>query len=214
MQTVGKEAEIKIWDPGFPDVTCTLRGGGSGFTNTRSNSSWNGLFVDNGYSAQAPGTGLSSVVAADDGFEEDWRWCGKCMSLFWEGDTTNGFCAGSGWHRPQGKKNYRLGRKPDPLGESNWKWCKNCQMLFWAGGPDMGVCPGTGKGHDSSNGTVYTLRHSSSGPDDSENGWRYCRACRGLYYSTPTGVCPARKDGHDTGSPYDYFLAYTKHRVR
>jgi hypothetical protein len=197
---------IKAYDPGVPDVTCTLSGNPkSGYVNSRNNDSFLGFFVDDSYSHSKPANISASAPAT--GVEGDWRWCQVCQALFFEGGSHNGRCPKGGWHSPGGKKKYVLNRSGGS-GESGWKWCHACQGLFWPSGGSTGSCSGRSGGHDNSDGWDYVVRTSASSVTSTEDGWRYCRGCRLLYHGGDTGACPSGGGAHNRDSPTAYFLEY------
>ena len=76
----------------------------------------------------------------------DWRFCQKCMSLFWDGSANKGRCSAGGGHVAQGLM-FGLDHQP-PAGQHqrDWRFCDKCYSLFWDGGPEKGRCP-AGGGH-------------------------------------------------------------------
>jgi hypothetical protein len=81
----------------------------------------------------------------------DWRFCGKCGSLFWDGDPNiKGFC-----HKDQGIHvaiglNFVIPAAETGAhdGQPNWSFCGKCGGLFWNGDPAFnGVCPKDGQPH-------------------------------------------------------------------
>jgi hypothetical protein len=46
--------------------------------------------------------------------QDNWRFCGKCFSLWWNGNpTTNGVCPAGGAHSGPGSWNFYLPANPD-----------------------------------------------------------------------------------------------------
>ncbi|MFE1943097.1 hypothetical protein [Streptomyces massasporeus] len=84
--------------------------------------------------------------------QKDWRFCGRCRSLFWapQGDTSKTVCPAGGPQPrhsiPAGSWNFYLPSKEqgasEASGQSQWRFCVNCQSLFWNGDSIKGVCPG------------------------------------------------------------------------
>jgi hypothetical protein len=91
----------------------------------------------------------------------DWRYCDKCFSLFWDGDTSvtdreghplkKGVCPAGGKHHEQGymfglyyTSNTRLSpRNPPGAYQSDWRFCDKCYGLFYNGaGYGNGRCAG------------------------------------------------------------------------
>jgi len=201
---------IKAYDPGVPDVTCTLTGNPTdGYKNGHNGDTFVGFFVDDSYSHATPLQ--TSAAAPGTDMEGDWRWCRTCQAIFFEGTGNNGACPKGGWHSPGGVKKYVLNRSGGP-GESGWKWCKACQGLFWPSGGNTGACAGRSGGHDNSDGWTYVIRTKTETGVDTESGWRYCRGCRLLYHGDTTGVCKATGTAggdHNRDSPTAYQLQYS-----
>ncbi|MFE5819939.1 hypothetical protein ACFQ6S_41860 [Streptomyces sp. NPDC056479] len=83
--------------------------------------------------------------------QEHWRFCGKCMSVFYNGDSANrGACPGGGptKHQPAGYQFFLPHAEHDrAAGQDSWRYCTKCHVLFFAGyDPDLGVCR-AGGGH-------------------------------------------------------------------
>ncbi len=93
--------------------------------------------------------------------QDNWRFCGKCMSLFFDGDPNNkGTCPGGAGHSSIGL-NFSLPHDLSltPNHQSDWRFCGKCMSLFFDGDPNnKGTCPG-GAGH-SSIGFTFSLPHS------------------------------------------------------
>jgi hypothetical protein len=117
-----------------------------------------------------------------------WRWCSKCMGLFFgDGNPQDNRCPrpGGGPHDPEGSDDYHLRREPARSGEqTGWKWCWKCQGMFYAlNGASR--CP-AGDPHDGSRSYPYVLASDGRNRDGWQNGWRYCDRCKGLFYSAST----------------------------
>jgi hypothetical protein len=82
----------------------------------------------------------------------NWRFCGKCGSLFWKGDDplhpTNGVCpagpAGTTHVEPAGSYHFVIPSTPGSQGgQSDWRFCAKCCGLFFDGFPSKGICRGS-----------------------------------------------------------------------
>jgi hypothetical protein len=92
-------------------------------------------------------------VAYDDSTgpgQGDWRYCGKCGSLFFNGYPDHGMCAGDGKPHEAAGWNFFLyhDRQPHMHEEGNWRFCRKCNSLFQANGSNAAGCPRDGKGHE------------------------------------------------------------------
>ena len=45
--------------------------------------------------------------------QDNWRFCNKCYTLWWNGQPDNGHCAAGGAHEGQGSWNFILPANPD-----------------------------------------------------------------------------------------------------
>ncbi len=76
--------------------------------------------------------------------QQDWRFCGKCASIFWDGDPEfKGVCPAGGVHASIGLHFVLPANPPAGTeGQSDWRFCGNCAGLFWDGDIFKGVCAG------------------------------------------------------------------------
>jgi hypothetical protein len=142
--------------------------------------------------------------------QPDWRFCQKCLSLFWNGDGHNGICAkDSGPHEAAGF-NFQLPFTPGPSAQADqfWRFCVKCASLFYPA--DAGVCP---RDHSPHEGAGWYFVPSQNVPEALEwqANWRKCHKCAGLYFDgyPDNGNCPADGGGHE--HPFfdlDYVLAH------
>ena len=82
-------------------------------------------------------------LGAQDG-QADWRFCGKCAGLFWNGDPAfRGVCPSDGAaHLPLGWT-FLLPSKPTGIaGQADWRYCGKCAGMHWDGSEHKGVCRG------------------------------------------------------------------------
>jgi hypothetical protein len=83
--------------------------------------------------------------------QHDWRFCGKCAAIFWDGDPGfKGICPAGGVHAPIGNRFVLPVAPPEGPpgleGQSDWRFCGNCAGLFWNGDIPKGVCAGASGG--------------------------------------------------------------------
>ena len=129
-----------------------------------------------------PGEPGKPVGAATNGYQNNWRFCTGCFSLFYYGNDSVGPCVSgpTHLHTPLPLKtemfsgNYTTGPSGDyelkivSSGQSkgyqaNWRFCSRCLCLFWGGIPnDAGTC-GAGGSHTQS-GSNYELFVQSTNP--------------------------------------------------
>ena len=70
------------------------------------------------------------------------------------------------------------GRQPD------WRWCNRCQGLYYGGNVAGSKCPtgGTHTPPGQSGSANYILPHGTPINATSQDNWRWCNKCQGLYY--------------------------------
>ncbi|RSL18636.1 hypothetical protein EDE15_4226 [Edaphobacter aggregans] len=119
--------------------------------------------------------------------QDNWRFCSKCFSLWFNGQPTNGVCAAGGVHTdresnagastppetPQGgptSGNYILpfihtGKNIQST-QDNWRFCSKCFSLWFNGQPTNGVCAAGGVHTDvaSTAGASTPLEAPQGGP--------------------------------------------------
>ncbi len=83
------------------------------------------------------------------GGQHDWRFCGKCAAMFWDGDPAfKGFCPAGPHHvHVHAGNRFVLPVAPpegnlDVAGQGDWRFCGNCAGLFWNGDIAKGLCAG------------------------------------------------------------------------
>jgi hypothetical protein len=99
--------------------------------------------------------------SSDGGEQYNWRWCSRCMGLWFAGNGTAGACPAGGGHRQSGSGNYVLNFYPDGGGtQHNWRWCSFCQGL-WFQPASQSCCPVNGfNGHtDAGSGDYYLINN-------------------------------------------------------
>lgn len=121
--------------------------------------------------------------------QNEWRWCNRCQTLFFDGNETSGWCPQGGGHNHRGSGNYTP-FYGEGSGENDWRWCSKCQGLWYAGFSGRGRCP-SGEGHSEADSADYYIDFGSPHQND-QAGWRRCNKCYGLCYSgIDRGRCPA-----------------------
>jgi hypothetical protein len=150
----------------------------------------------------------------------DWRWCDKCQGMFYGGLVASSRCPAGGTHTPPAQSfsteyhlPYNLPARSSAQGD--WRWCNKCQGLFYGPAVATSHCPAGGT-HAPPAATAsfdYHLSYGISGLDATQDDWRWCNKCQGLFYGpgVATSHCPA---GGTHAPPaatasFDYVLAYT-----
>jgi hypothetical protein len=151
------------------------------------------------------GTGPSLLashasIERDHKNQADWRFCGKCKGLFWDGDDQfKGICPQDHLGHDKAGLNFVLAcdAGEDVRSQTNWRFCAKCAGLFFDGYIDKGVCPKDGKGHEAA-GFHFSLGHGFPETFDRQPKWQFCSKCAGLYFNgfADKGVCPKDGAGH------------------
>jgi hypothetical protein len=156
-------------------------------------------------------------VPGSDTQQTDWRYCGKCWQMFWDGASAKGTCAAGGGHASTGfvfslphEQGSAFSITPSiPVGDigaqNEWRFCGKCAALFWNGG-DKGACS-SGGAHDPS-GFNFFLPIGSDDLPHGQSDWRCCIKCAGLFFygdTTAPGLCP-RGGSHDPGNTLHFVL--------
>lgn len=150
------------------------------------------------------------IPAKGDVGQQDWRFCNKCDGLFYDGYSEKGVCPGGGSHFAQGF-NFELpfNTKPKADTQKDWRYCGKCNGMFFAGFPNnFGTCP-AGGGHSAPQQSYnFVLHHDTSTNLGSQNNWRGCNKCSGMFYDGyPTkGHCPA--GGAHVAQGYNFVLSH------
>lgn len=102
---------------------------------------------------------ISSVSGSSR--QTGWKWCKKCMSLFFGPNQASSFCAntsGGVTHDSAGSGDYSLviGELSAP-GQHGWKWCSKCQSLFFSPNQTDSNCPKDGLQHNGSSSSDYAV---------------------------------------------------------
>lgn len=146
-------------------------------------------------------------------YQEEWRQCGKCFSLFFpdtsdgEGGNSNGVCIGGVAHSPT-QNRFKIpfaGRSHK--GQTNWRYCFKCAVLFFNGHPTKGACPADMSQHSSYGSGNYELKHTTDSWLNGIYGWRWCSKCEQISfcpYKECTTFCPAGGLHNNTASGFYY----------
>jgi hypothetical protein len=89
-----------------------------------------------------------------------WRFCTKCMAMFFDGDPARkGVCSAGGGHSAQGFMFVLPHDVPESAtAQGNWRFCTKCMAMFFDGDPARkGICP-AGAGHNAQ-GFMFVLPH-------------------------------------------------------
>jgi len=92
--------------------------------------------------------------------QANWRYCGKCFSMFYDGFPDKAKCAAGGGHAAQGFK-FRLPHDiaDDGKNQTEWRYCQKCHVMFYNGFPGKGRCAAGGA--HSAYGYVFVLPHGN-----------------------------------------------------
>jgi hypothetical protein len=135
--------------------------------------------------------------------QTDWRFCGKCQSMFYDGYDSKGVCPAGGAHNAMGN-NFALPHDVPGPGQRDWRFCQKCQGMFFDGKASKGVCP-AGGAHTGA-GFNFVLPHDTRGRGQPD--WRYCQKCQCIFFDGyPTkGTCAA--GGAHIAAGYNFVLPY------
>ena len=118
------------------------------------------------------------------GFQADWRFCGKCHAMFFDGDPGNkGACPADGHNHEVHGFDFVLPHDvpESPNAQGAWRACNRCVALFFDGFPTKGVCDAGAGGH-AAQGFVFVLEHDVAGSDNQESNWRFCSKCSVMFF--------------------------------
>ena len=178
------------------------------------NGGWgsNGTTISTSIALFGPGVYGALFLNSDvsgPGLQNNWKWCKKCQTLAFAGNTSAGQCPSGGMHDTSQSLNYLLPmNSASAQGESNWRWCNKCQAMFFAGGTSKGSCSAGGQ-HDNSGSGNYTLQHDLAAvPADTQDKWKRCKKCHVLAYSGNASTACGAGGVHDYSGSGNYALAY------
>jgi hypothetical protein len=169
---------------------------------------WNGDPANSGLCAAAGlhQAGTLDLLLTHPSLEEDattqanWRFCGKCFGLFWDGYGEKGACPKDGAGHSSIGFDFLLSHDVDatPERQRDWRFCGKCFGLFYDGYADKGACP-KGAGH-SAIGYNFVLPHDTGESAERQANWRFCGKCSGLFYDgyADKGTCPRDGGGHSS----------------
>ena len=130
--------------------------------------------------------------------QDQWRFCNKCNSMFFDGFPTKGHCpADGGGHQAQGFMFTLPHDVPEtPNTQGAWRFCNKCTEMFFDGFPAKGHCP-AGGGHQAQ-GFTFVLPHDVPGSAVAQTSWRFCGKCQAMFFDgfPNKGHCPAG-GGHE-----------------
>ena len=149
------------------------------------------------------GLGPREGTQQPDLVQADWRFCGKCQSMFYDGYDSKGVCPAGGAHSAVGN-NFVLPHDVRGPGQPDWRFCQKCQVMFFDGQASKGVCPAGGS--HASAGFNFVLPHDTRGPGQPD--WRYCQKCQCMFFDGyPTkGTCAA--GAAHVAAGYNFVLPY------
>jgi len=152
---------------------------------------------------------LATPASADEGAQQDWRFCSKCMAMFWNGAPDKGRCPAGGAHVAQGFQfliHYDDNRGGANQSQYDWRFCTKCKAMYWDGAPNKGRCP-AGGGH-LAQGFMFGLNFSNPG-GSTQTEWRFCDKCFDLFWNgvSSKGVCAA--GGGHVAQGFVFAIPYT-----
>lgn len=151
-------------------------------------------------------------ATAQVGAQQDWRFCGKCSAMFWDGTGDKGRCPAGGGHLAQGFNftiHYDAGRGGASQSQYDWRFCGKCKAMYWDGSASKGHCP-AGGGHQA-NGFNFGLNFNHSTGTVAQSDWRFCQRCNDLFWNggPNKGLCPAGGGHVAQGFTFDIpFIAH------
>jgi hypothetical protein len=146
-----------------------------------------------------------SGALAQSGSQSDWRFCGKCNVMYFDGFPDKGHCAGGGGHQAIGLV-FLLPHSAPETGSAqhNWRYCGKCHGMFFDGFPQKGACP-AGGGHQAI-GLNFVLPHDVAETPKSQRNWRFCAKCDSLFFDgfANKGKCP--QGGGHSAAGFNFVL--------
>jgi hypothetical protein len=140
-------------------------------------------------------TALSAVLFGSPGFaatQDNWRMCGKCNIMFYNGYSKS-TCPAGARHSARMGANFVLSYNVPETAKAQgaWRFCNKCESLFFDGYPAKGVCS-RGGGHVAQ-GFVFVLPHDVRDRGYVEKDWRFCNKCHAMFYdhNRDKGRCSA-----------------------
>ena len=119
-------------------------------------------------------------------FQDNWRFCGRCHGIFWNGpDQRNHRCPSGEVHLAAGWTFVLPHSIPEgPRVQSHFRFCSRCHGMFW-NQPDSRNhrCPAGGLHHAA--GLTFSLPHDLPGTPSLQMDWRFCPRCHGVFWNQP-----------------------------
>lgn len=143
--------------------------------------------------------------------QNNWRFCGRCHGLYWNGpDQVNHRCFSGEVHLPLGLEFIPLHSIPEgPRVQAAWGFCPRCHGMFFTGGERASQrCPAGGL-HDAV-GLGFALPHDLPANAALQTGWRFCGRCHGMFFNGPDRQNHRCADGglHDPAG-FEFALPHT-----
>lgn len=141
--------------------------------------------------------------------QPNWRFCQKCVGMFFDGRPDKGRCPVGGGHEAFGF-NFALPHDvPETPGtQHNWRFCQKCAGMFFDGRPDKGSCP-AGGAHQAS-GFNFVLPHDVPETPGTQHNWRFCHKCVGLFFDGRPGKGRCPGGGAHEASGFNFVLAHNE----
>ena len=144
-------------------------------------------------------------------YQQNWRYCGKCRGLFFDGYAYKGKCPAGGGHDAVGYSFSLPYNVPGTLtAQRDWEFCVKCHGMFFNGYPDKGSCP-AGRGHEHNlNAYHFTLPHDVPSTPTAQRDWEYCVKCHGMFFNgySNKGVCSAGGGHQSHPDAYHFVLPH------
>jgi hypothetical protein len=117
-------------------------------------------------------------------WQQDWKWCSKCLGMAYASGAP-GACPAGGTHEHGFSGNYGFAHNaPWVPGQRRWRWCRKC-MGMTLENELAAPCP-AGDTHDLQSSGEYTILRNG------ESDWRWCPKCQSLAFARgAAGSCPA-----------------------
>ena len=139
------------------------------------------------------------------------RFCAKCSTLFFDGDSNKGACPADGHgHAAAGFMfvlSFNLPETPNTQGA--WQQCGKCQAIFFDGFPTKGVCD-AGGGHQGNRRFPFLIPHDIPGEAHAQPGWEFCTKCSAMFFdgSDNKGHCAAGAGHERNPSAFHFVLTH------
>lgn len=134
-------------------------------------------------------------------WQQDWKWCSKCLGMAYAGGAP-GRCPAGGTHEHNFSGNYGFAHNaPWVPGQRRWRWCSKC-MGMTLENEFASPCP-AGGAHDLGSSGEYTILRNG------EADWKWCDKCQGLAFARGApGPCPAGGTHNHPNGGSGYWLAF------